>query len=628
MSTPMYIAEITPAHLRGRMVAVNQIAIVGGIAGVSFLNYFIARCGDQDWNIATGWRWMFAVGVVPSIAFLLLLLPIPESPRWLAEKGHEDRAAAVLAHVGGSEFARAEIASIRQSLGAEKGRGTRAVGRGELFSRRLAAPLLLGIALASLQQVTGINAFLYFGASIFKGMSHSTGVDAGLLQQIVINGACMLATVVAIATVDLWGRKPLMIVGATGMGVSLAAMGVMAQRMSDAAAAGNTMLAAIIVYIACFGLSVGPVTWVILSEIFPTSVRGRALGLATFCLWMSDYAVTQTFPMMNAEGFVVRRQLQPRFPVLRLRGVLRSPDRRGVLRSAGDQGPLAGRNRGLLEMKTVFVLLGRQRPGAGVAGLHAALIRLLAVGMVLIGTAAARAVEVRVVLGGESAAKAVDCRRMLVGPGVNQPDPHPGYAGFVGWDAPLRLRDGTLLVSFSTGYWHASPPTPLRVAPDTLVTWRKLGMPTNIDAPRGGRAMLIRSTDNGRTWSKPRTIIDTPWDDRSPAMVELPDGTLVCSFFTYPGEGDLSKQPDLACRTGIICSGTAARPGSRPHGDCHPRLSATRRMARRCCSKTARSSWPLMARRNKGWPSRLACSVPPTAAGRGSCSPWSRADTR
>lgn len=205
-------------------------------------------------------------------------------------------------------------------------------------------------------------------------------------------------------------------------------------------------------------------------------------------------------------------------------------------------------------MKTVFVLLGRQRPGAGVAGLHAALIRLLAVGMVLIGTAAARAVEVRVVLGGESAAKAVDCRRMLVGPGVNQPDPHPGYAGFVGWDAPLRLRDGTLLVSFSTGYWHASPPTPLRVAPDTLVTWRKLGMPTNIDAPRGGRAMLIRSTDNGRTWSKPRTIIDTPWDDRSPAMVELPDGTLVCSFFTYPGEGDLSKQPDLACRTGIICS--------------------------------------------------------------------------
>jgi hypothetical protein len=195
-----------------------------------------------------------------------------------------------------------------------------------------------------------------------------------------------------------------------------------------------------------------------------------------------------------------------------------------------------------------------RRLGTGAAGLQAAPIRLLTFGMILIGTAAVRAAEVRVVNGGESAAKAVDCRRMLVGPGVNQPDPHPGYGGFVGWDAPLRLRDGTLLVSFSAGYWHASPPTPLRVAPNTLAAWQKMGMPTNIDAPRGGRAMLIRSTDNGRTWSKPRTIIDTPWDDRSPAMAELLDGTLLCSFFTYPGDGDLSKQPDLACRSGIIRS--------------------------------------------------------------------------
>jgi len=295
MSTPMYIAEITPAHLRGRMVSINQIAIVGGIAGVAFLNYHIAHCGDQTWNILTGWRWMFAVGVVPSIVFLLFLLSIPESPRWLAEKGQEDRAAAILTRVAGSDFARTEMAAIRQSLATEQGNWS------ELFSRRLRVPLLLGIALASLQQITGINAFLYFGASIFKQMSHSTGVDAGLLQQIIINGACMLATIVAIATVDLWGRKPLMLVGATGMGISLVVMGVMAQRMTDPAAASTTMLAAIIVYIACFGLSVGPVTWVILSEIFPTSVRGRALGLATFCLWISDYLVTQTYPIMNAK---------------------------------------------------------------------------------------------------------------------------------------------------------------------------------------------------------------------------------------------------------------------------------------------------------------------------------------
>jgi sugar porter (SP) family MFS transporter len=294
-STPMYIAEITPAHLRGRMVSVNQIAIVGGMAGVAFANYFIAHCGDQDWNIFTGWRWMFAVGVVPSTAFLVFLLPIPESPRWLAEKGHNERAAEILRRVGGSEFANKELAAIRDALAVERSSWK------ELFSSRLRVPLFLGIALASLQQVTGINAFLYFGASIFKSMSNSTGVEAGLLQQIVISGSCMLATVAAIATVDLWGRKPLMIVGAAGMGLSLAAMGLMAQGMSDPGAASGTMLALIVVYIACFGLSVGPVTWVILSEIFPTSVRGRALGLATFCLWISDFAVTQSFPMMTAK---------------------------------------------------------------------------------------------------------------------------------------------------------------------------------------------------------------------------------------------------------------------------------------------------------------------------------------
>ncbi len=149
------------------------------------------------------------------------------------------------------------------------------------------------------------------------------------------------------------------------------------------------------------------------------------------------------------------------------------------------------------------------------------LIWFLTVAVVLCWPHFAWAVEVKVISGSESAARAVDCRRMLIGPGVNQPDPHPGYAGFVGWDAPLRLRDGTLLVSFSTGYWHASPPTPLRVAPDTLAQWKKLGMPTDVEAPTGGRAMLIRSADDGRTWSKPQTIIDTPWDDRSPALAGI-----------------------------------------------------------------------------------------------------------
>jgi sugar porter (SP) family MFS transporter len=296
ISTPMYIAEITPAHIRGRMVAVNQIAIVGGIALTSFINYFIAGRGDQTWLIETGWRWMFGTGIVPAGLFGLLLLSIPESPRWLIENKREDSARQILQKVGGAEFAESEFASIKAALSQEQGTWR------ELFSAKLRLPLLIGVLLAVLQQVTGINVFLYFGATIFKTMSASTGVDAGLLQQFIINGSGVFFTLIAIASVDKWGRKPLMLIGAAGMGVSLVAMGVMAQTLTDPMSASGWMLGFIILYIGCFGLSVGPVTWVILAEIFPTAVRGRALGLATFFLWTADYAVTQTFPMMDAKS--------------------------------------------------------------------------------------------------------------------------------------------------------------------------------------------------------------------------------------------------------------------------------------------------------------------------------------
>ena len=308
ISTPMYIAEITPAHIRGRMVAVNQIAIVGGIAATSFVNYFIARGGDQAWLIATGWRWMFATGALPAVLFCLLLLPIPESPRWLIEVNLDERARAILGKVGGAPFADTEFASIKDAISREQGTW------GALLSSQLRRPLLLGIALAVLQQVTGINVFMYFGATIFKTMGASAGVDAGLLQQVIINGACVLFTLVAIATVDRWGRRPLMFLGTSGMGISLLLMGAMAQGMTDPGAASGRMLLLIVLYIAAFGLSVGPVTWVILAEIFPTSVRGRALGLATFFLWTADYAVTQTFPMMDAKGQWFVRHFNHAFP--------------------------------------------------------------------------------------------------------------------------------------------------------------------------------------------------------------------------------------------------------------------------------------------------------------------------
>lgn len=129
------------------------------------------------------------------------------------------------------------------------------------------------------------------------------------------------------------------------------------------------------------------------------------------------------------------------------------------------------------------------------------------------------------------------CRRMLVGPGVNPPDPFPGYTGFVGWESVIRLRSGTWLLGFSAGYWHASPPTPLTVPSETVRRWVQIGFPDDIEAPRGGRAMISRSTDEALTWSKPETLWDTPLDDRHPNFCELPDGSVLCSFFTYPDGG-------------------------------------------------------------------------------------------
>jgi sugar porter (SP) family MFS transporter len=299
MVTPMYIAEIAPAHLRGRLVAANQIAIVVGLAGVYVGNYVIAGLGDQAWLQSTGWRWMFAAGILPAAGFLALLATIPESPRWLMERGRLDRARVVLARISGTQVAEGELASIRTAIAAESGTWRM------LFSPTLRRPLLIGIALAVLQQVTGINVFMYFGASIFRSLGESTGVDAGLLQQAVIGGGMILFTFAAILLVDRWGRRPLMIVGTSGMMLALIAMGAVAQVSADPAATGMLMLALILLYTACFSLSIGPVTWVILAEIFPTAVRGRALGIAVAFLWMADFLVTQTFPMLDGNRWLL-----------------------------------------------------------------------------------------------------------------------------------------------------------------------------------------------------------------------------------------------------------------------------------------------------------------------------------
>ena len=295
MASPMYIAEITPARIRGRMVSVNQFAIISGMLVIYFVNYFIARHGDEAWNAETGWRWMFASGAIPSVLFLALLLWVPESPRWLVEQGLKERARGILSRIGGKSFADTELSSIEEIVFREKHMPP------GLLAPGVKPVLLIGVALAVLQQVTGINVFLYYAPEIFKRLG--SGVNAALLQTIIVGAVNMLFTVIAIQTVDAVGRKPLMIVGASGMGVSLFAMGLAAQLQ----AVSFWVLAIILSYMACFALSVGPVTWVILSEIFPTRIRGRALSVATFALWTSNFFVSQTFPMMDEQPWLASK---------------------------------------------------------------------------------------------------------------------------------------------------------------------------------------------------------------------------------------------------------------------------------------------------------------------------------
>ena len=287
MASPMYIAEITPAGVRGRMVSVNQFAIVTGMLIIYFVNYFIALNGDETWNVSTGWRWMFASGAIPSAIFLVLLFLVPESPRWLVEKGAVEKARGILARIGGSTFAETEIRAIQSTLDQE------VESLRQLFQPGWRKVMFLGIGLAVLQQVTGINVFMYYAPEIFKKLG--SGVDAALLQTIVVGAVNLTFTIVAIWTVDRLGRKPLMIIGSIGMGISLIAMGLAAQFQ----VVSIWVLLCILAYIACFALSVGPVTWVILSEIYPTRIRGRALSVATFFLWGANFIVSQTFPMMD-----------------------------------------------------------------------------------------------------------------------------------------------------------------------------------------------------------------------------------------------------------------------------------------------------------------------------------------
>jgi SP family xylose:H+ symportor-like MFS transporter len=293
MLSPLYIAEVSPADRRGRLVSFNQFAIVIGILVVYFVNYYISLQGDEAWNIQAGWRWMFGSETIPAVLFLLLLFFVPESPRWLAKQGREGQSIAILSRVIGEEQAPGELDAIRRAI-REEG-GTTA----QLLQPGMRRTLIIGIVLAVLQQVTGINVFMYYAPEIFKQLG--SGTSAALLQTIVVGAVNLSFTIVALKTIDRLGRTRLMIIGSTGMGISLAALGLAAYLQKTEL----WVLIFILGYIACFALSMGPVVWVVLSEIFPTRIRGRAMAIATLALWAANYLVSQTFPVINEHPWLV-----------------------------------------------------------------------------------------------------------------------------------------------------------------------------------------------------------------------------------------------------------------------------------------------------------------------------------
>ncbi len=297
--SPMYIAEVSPAESRGRLVSINQLTIVIGILLAQAVNWLIARPVASDaspadilrsWNGQVGWRWMFGVTALPSLLFFAGMFAVPESPRWLMKSGRRATARAVLTRIGGESYADCALGEIEATLASEAER----VNLGGLLEGSMTRVLALGVALAVLQQWCGINVIFNYAEEVFSAAGYKV---SDILLNIVITGAVNLAfTLVAIAAVDKAGRRVLMLTGAAGLAAIYTALGLCYQAHSR----GLHVLLLVVAAIACYACSLAPVTWVVISEIFPNRVRGAAMSVAVTALWAASFVLTYTFPYLNS----------------------------------------------------------------------------------------------------------------------------------------------------------------------------------------------------------------------------------------------------------------------------------------------------------------------------------------
>jgi sugar porter (SP) family MFS transporter len=296
--SPMYIAEISPAHIRGRLVSVNQLTIVVGILAAQVANYLIADkvapgATDMDivnsWNGQIGWRWMFWAETVPASVFFLLAFFIPESPRFLVKSGKTAKATTILNRIGDNNYATQEQKNIEQSLKSS----TKKVAIGDLMNKKVRPLLMIGVVLAIFQQWCGINVVFNYAEEIFVAAGYSVG---DMLFNIIITGTInLLFTLVAMRVVDSLGRRKLMLFGSIGLTVIYFILGGSYMLELD----GIVILILVLLGIATYAMTLAPITWVVLSEIFPNRIRGAAMAVATTALWGASFLLTYTFPVLN-----------------------------------------------------------------------------------------------------------------------------------------------------------------------------------------------------------------------------------------------------------------------------------------------------------------------------------------
>ncbi len=298
--SPLYIAEVAPAQMRGKLVSINQLTIVVGILLAQIINWSLVRhlpAGATDefirnsWFGQQGWRWMFGLTAAPSLLFFLGMFAVPESPRWLAKNGRPELAQKILAKIGGATYAAAAMAEINSTLATEEGQRVRFT---ELLDPKLAKVLVLGVTLAVFQQWCGINVIFNYAEEIFKAAGYDI---SSVLSNIAWTGSINLAfTFVALGTVDRVGRRPLMLFGAAGLALIYAAIALCYANGVN----GLPVLLLVLAAIGCYAMSLAPVTWVVISEIFPNRIRGAAMSVAVSALWIACFILTYTFPILNA----------------------------------------------------------------------------------------------------------------------------------------------------------------------------------------------------------------------------------------------------------------------------------------------------------------------------------------